>query len=211
MICFSDTRKCTVIFSVSLDLLFGSFFSIKRKERTLWRCEVITEAIYSRITPRSSFACRIARAHVDLPIHLFNQEKRKNVVEAWSYYRCHIIPFHPPHEHHSARHLFTLSLHHHLSSSPRSQLRHLSPIDFPCKIRLHLLPALAAHVVRTNMGAFARKMPGVASRNAGLSTLAHQGPIGPGAPQQKSNCTRPGFHIFAAHSPLRPLPRALCT
>ena len=60
MICFSDTRKCTVIFSVSLDLLFGSFFSIKRKERTLWGCGVITEAIYSRITPHSSFPCKIA-------------------------------------------------------------------------------------------------------------------------------------------------------
>ena len=38
----------------------GSIFSIKRKERTLRGCGVITDAIHSRITPRSSFACRIA-------------------------------------------------------------------------------------------------------------------------------------------------------
>ncbi len=52
MICFSDTQKCSVIFSVSLDLLFGSFFSIKRKERTLKPSMIESQVSKSFALPR---------------------------------------------------------------------------------------------------------------------------------------------------------------
>ena len=87
MICFSDTRKCTVIFSVSLDLFFSPFFSIKRKERTLWKSEVSTMT-YNSVSSSGRCLCywitpSPTRPTEKMTIRTFQVSRRKQIWDSW--------------------------------------------------------------------------------------------------------------------------------